>query len=287
MGQLFTRPRGVAEVLPLLKPGGHLLAFGGPRTFHRLTVAIEDSGFEIRDCLSWLYGSGMPHGLNLAGGYSTTLKPSWEPVVMARKPLEGTVADNVATWGCGALNIEGGRIGDTGGTRGTNFHPGIDSKNCYGTGLNGNKQPVALGKGRWPANTIVDETTATALGPHSRFFYCTKASRAERNHGLEGMEKKPNSTYGDFRGTPEHSPKDKERNAHENNHPCLKPLKLTAYLATLLLPPPRETPRRLLCPFSGSGSEMIGGILAGWEEVVGIEREEQYIQIARKRIDGQ
>ena len=83
------------EVRRVLKPGAHLLAFGGSRTFHRLAVAIEDAGFEIRDTLSWLYGSGFPKSHNLPGGLGTALKPGWEPIILARKPFRGTVAKNV------------------------------------------------------------------------------------------------------------------------------------------------------------------------------------------------
>ena len=89
------------EVLRVLKPGGHMLAFGGTRTYHRMTCAIEDAGFDIRDCLQWLYGTGFPKSLNLDGGLGTALKPANEPIVLARKPLVGTVAANVMTHGTG------------------------------------------------------------------------------------------------------------------------------------------------------------------------------------------
>src|SRR5215212_7318564 len=101
------------EALRVLKPGGHLLAFGGSRTYHRLACAIEDAGFEIRDQLQWMYGSGFPKSHNLRGewdGWGTALKPGHEPIVLARKPLIGTVAANVTEHGTGALNIDGCRI---------------------------------------------------------------------------------------------------------------------------------------------------------------------------------
>ncbi|MEF7710292.1 DNA methyltransferase, partial [Bacillus cereus] len=106
----------VAECLRVLKPGGHILAFGGTRTWHRLAVAVEDAGFEIRDNLAWLYGSGFPKSLNIVDesgertGQGTALKPAFEPIVMARKPLMGTVAANVLEHGTGALNIDGCRV---------------------------------------------------------------------------------------------------------------------------------------------------------------------------------
>ena len=98
------------EALRVAKPGAHLLAFGGSRTFHRLTVAIEDAGWEIRDVVCWLYGSGFPKSLNVGDGWGTALKPAWEPVIVARKPLVGTVAANVTRYGTGAINIDGCRV---------------------------------------------------------------------------------------------------------------------------------------------------------------------------------
>ena len=106
--------RWATEALRVAKPGAHLLAFGGTRTYHRLACAIEDAGWEIRDCLVWAYASGFPKSHNLDGdwkGWGTALKPAWEPIVLARKPFRGTVAANVATHGTGALNIDGARIG--------------------------------------------------------------------------------------------------------------------------------------------------------------------------------
>lgn len=109
-GDVAFRPETWAEVLRVLKPGAHLVAFSGTRTYHRMVCAIEDAGFEIRDQLAWLYGSGFPKSHNLPGGLGTALKPAWEPIVLARKPLTGTVAQNVAKYGTGALNIEKCRI---------------------------------------------------------------------------------------------------------------------------------------------------------------------------------
>jgi len=154
------------EALRVLKPGGHLLSFGGTRTYHRLVVAIEDSGFEIRDQIMWIYGSGFPKSHNLKEqwqGWGTALKPANEPVVVARKPLEKdlTVAHNVLKWGTGALNIDGSRIGTE----------------LVESGRAGRKhQEITIGnpgilmatdksysQGRWPANIIFDEEAAKAL----------------------------------------------------------------------------------------------------------------------------
>jgi site-specific DNA-methyltransferase (adenine-specific) len=261
-----------AECLRVLKPGGHLIAFGGTRTYHRMTCAIEDVGFEIRDCIQWIYGSGFPksldvskaldkqagatrevvgskHGANLLKsnafadrainghnpnvaitapatpeaqqwhGFGTALKPANEPAVLARKPLSGTVADNVLTWGCGALNIDGCRV-EYDGKPPTGS--GSDNNLVYGHRKgNGGNETSPLG--RWPANVILDEEAAQMLdaqsghsvskdnvrrnqgtdsvargkfvptvthghsdsGGASRFFYVAKASKAEREAGLD------------------------------------------------------------------------------------------------------
>ena len=143
-----------AEVLRVLKPGAHLVAFGGTRTYHRLVCAIEDAGFEIRDQIGWAFGSGFPKSHNAGNGWGTALKPAWEPVCLARKPLVGTVAANVLAHGTGALNIDGCRVGVDGGTA-KGSKPIGDGHGIYGAGLHGACEIVTLDKGRWPANLIL------------------------------------------------------------------------------------------------------------------------------------
>ena len=224
------------EVSRVLKPGAHLVAFGGPRTWHRLVCASEDAGFEIRDSLCWLFGSGFPKSLNLGDGKGTALKPAYEPICLARKPLEGTVAANVAKWGTGALNVDGCRIGVSGG--GTHCERRGDNGACLGHANSGQSTsgetfhgPDSSG-GRWPANVLLDEEAAAMLdaeawekgggfgtsgygtggatrsdsaeggfafkgtgqvvgfgdsGGPSRFFYTAKASRSEREEGLDRL----------------------------------------------------------------------------------------------------
>ena len=160
------------EAYRVLKPGGHLLAFGGSRTYHRLVVAIEDAGFEIRDQLQWLYGQGFPKSHNLTGeweGWGTALKPAHEPIVLARKPLIGTVAANVERHGTGALNIDGCRIeGNVEEMRGRS---GVaqNGNRIYGEGVRNPTddiwQPAHLG--RWPANVLLDEEAAALLDAQS------------------------------------------------------------------------------------------------------------------------
>jgi site-specific DNA-methyltransferase (adenine-specific) len=340
------------EVLRVLKPGGHLLAFAGTRTQHRMAVQIEDAGFEIRDLIAWVYGSGFPKsldvskaidkldakedqelrrlrftawvrgtgvisreineatGTNMGGhyttaasqpaimtrehleacrhllgdvpewveceadirsiesqnfkarevvgektsglsagsgntvgkftdsrnergmvnitapatpgawqwaGWGTTLKPALEPITVARKPLGGTVAENVLRHGTGAINVDGCRVGDS--------------------------------NGRWPANLIHDGSDAPCelLNDAARFFYCAKASKADREPG--------------------------------NSHPTVKPTDLMRYLCRLVTPPAGV----VLDPFMGSGSTGKAAVLEGFR-FIGIEREAEYLEIARGRI---
>lgn len=183
------------EVLRVLKPGAHLVAFGGTRTYHRLTCAIEDAGFEIRDCLSWLYGSGFPksHDVSKAidkaagnvraisgeadewNGWGTALKPAWEPCILARKPLDGTVAANVQQYGTGAMNIDGCRIETdenlNGGAYAEAGRASVSQSLRMGGGMNqvGAKatREYAQPLGRWPANVLLDEHAAALLDAQS------------------------------------------------------------------------------------------------------------------------
>ena len=215
------------EMLRICKPGSMLAAFGGSRTHHHLMIALEQAGWEIRDCICWLYGNGFPKSHNKFGleSYGTALKPAWEPIIIAMKPCEGTFAQNVQKWGVGGINIDECKIGTEqiktcAKEKGSSFtHLG------KGEGYNGCVESTH--KGRWPANLILDEEAAEMLdaqsgfsksppigsmgggsnsheifgryageknengygdsGGASRFFYCAKASSQERNQGLEGM----------------------------------------------------------------------------------------------------
>src|SRR6185369_4623731 len=131
------------EVFRVLKPGAYLLVSGAPRGFHRMAVGVEDAGFEIRDCLSWLYGSGFPKSLNLPGGIGTALKPGWEPIFVARKPFTGTVAANLVAHGTGGFNIDAARLDLDGEPLG----PGA----------------VANESGRWPPNVALDVDAASLV----------------------------------------------------------------------------------------------------------------------------
>ena len=183
------------EALRVAKPGAHLLAFGGTRTYHRLACAIEDAGWEIRDCLSWLYGSGFPKSHNGAWG-GTALKPAWEPVIMARKPLIGTVAANHAAHGTGALNIDGCRIkaeegANLDGGRVSSKSDGWDrpwKHNDSATTAARERGDAAVAKaealGRWPANVALDEDAAAALDEQSGESRSAIACGVSRSNGV-------------------------------------------------------------------------------------------------------
>jgi hypothetical protein len=266
-------------------------------------------------------------------GYGTALKPAHEPIVLARRPLDGTMAENVARWGVGALAIDACRISTDGAERPLIQSVGRrTSKNVFGDGLNGSKAIGQTNVGRWPANLLLDEGAAEILdaevGPRisgkavrhnggggqimsglgdapykpkpplpdlgyldgktnpSRFFFCSKVSTNEREAGCEGL---PLRSAGEMTGDREEGSAalDSPRtgagrgNGARNHHPTLKPISLTTWLARLIRPP---VPGRILVPFAGAGSEMIGALLAGWPMVVGIEREADYLPIARARI---
>lgn len=161
-------PATWAAVLASLKPGAHMLAFGGTRTYHRITCAIEDAGFEIRDQLAWLYGTGFPKSLNVGDGMGTALKPAQEPICLARKPLVGTVAANVLAHGTGGINIDACRI--AGPPSGLTPYVRSTTPPGYELGMAKAGKPVTFedhALGRWPANVLLDEAAAAMLDEQS------------------------------------------------------------------------------------------------------------------------
>lgn len=285
-----------AEVLRVARPGAHLLAFGGPRTYHRLVCAVEEAGWEIRDCLVWAYASGLPKSRNLSGrwaGWGSALKPAWEPIVLARRPFTGTLAANVLHHGTGAINVEACRI----------------PVHAHGQG-----QPEGWPAGRWPSNVLLTDpifdgqvtgvvgggrTTSGILrrgrhrrpsvesskvcfgrfggdttrfdtygdtGGYSRFFLVPKASRTEREHGLafEMQASSPSSTVSGSR---------------LNTHPTVKPVALIAHLLRLVTPPGGI----VLDPFVGSGTTAVAAHAEGFG-CIGIEIDAAYVDIASARV---
>jgi len=295
------------ECLRALKPGGHLLAFGGTRTWHRLAVAVEDAGFEIRDSIAWMYGSGFPKSLDVskaidraAGaaakwqGWGTALKPAHEPIVVARKPLQGTVAANVQAHGTGALNIDATRI-----DMGEEYDPSrVQRQSAASAGMNGlgdsgfksdHEQATYNSKGRWPANVILDEDQAAALDAQSGTLKSGALKpHKERHENASSYSFDREKTYvkaADQGGASRFfycakAPK-KERPVVDGvAHPTVKPLSLMRWLVRLVAPPGGT----VLDPFAGSGTTLEAAILEG-VSVIGIEREAEYLPLIQARMD--
>ncbi len=380
------------QLLRVSKPGAFLLCFGGTRTHHRVVCAIEDAGWEIRDCMMWLYGSGFPKSHNISkaidkakgterkvigqknytcpkadntigersygisggrlldgreagqritqeittpatylakqwDGYGTALKPAWEPIIVAMKPLDGTFAHNAETHQVAGLNIDAARIG-------TGPSPSVErrkhaapKKSIGATGWvtparppEYNEQRAGEQQGRWPANLILDEEAGAMLdeqsgiskstnqtrknknntgnglthgkmkpvdshgfsdsGGASRFFYCAKASKKERNLGCEDLPEKQYSHDG--RDKPIENAYQRNDSKATNNHPTVKPLAIIKYLCTLLkMPNPNQV---ILDPFMGSGTTGMACKSLGIN-FIGIDLSLDYCHIARKRID--
>ena len=272
------------EALRVLKPGGHLIAFSGTRTYHRMASAIEDAGFEIRDMMQWLYGSGMPHGKNIGDGWNTALKPANEPMVLARKPLsEKTVADNVMRWGTGGINIDDSRIG----TEDKLVRPLIsrDNNNVFGKGLGAGTQVEP--SGRFPANVLFDETAAAILDEQSGYLKSGENNIRTKpgtfiEHGGFGKSGDVQVSYGDSGGASRFfycAKASKHERGEGNDHATVKPLKLMEYLVTLVTPPNGT----VLDPFMGSGTTGIAAKNKGFS-FIGIEQDKHYCDIANRRI---
>lgn len=387
-----------AECLRVLKPGGHLLAFAGTRTQHRMAVRIEDAGFEIRDMIAWVYGSGFPKSLdvskaidkcngetgrllkftewmrttglaarqidkitetNMGGhyltaasqpaiptpalwallrphcgdvpewvdqlvqrieaerevigtkkaipgvafattgpselaitapatpeaqqwaGWGTALKPALEPITMARKPLDGTVAANVLTWGTGGVNVDASRVGGAPGRWPANLiHDGSDEVVAgFPQTKSGTLTPdmdVKASSG-WAGGSQADRVKSTFIaneGSAARFFYCAKASKRDRNVGCESM---PLHVAGGMSVRRDGSMGSTTYN--NNKHPTVKPTDLMRYLCRLVTPPGGV----VLDPFMGSGSTGKAAMLEGFR-FVGCEMSPEYLEIARARI---
>lgn len=318
-----------AEVFRVLKPGGHLLAFAGTRTQHRMAVNIEDAGFEIRDLIAWVYGSGFPKSLDISkaidkaagaerietgsriadvgiqggnfanntkqgiiklydapatdaakewDGWGTALKPALEPITVARKPIEGTVAANVLKYGTGGLNIDGARVETL---ENINTHSSTVKSETF-TQIKPTQGWQTEGQkiGRWPANLIHDGSEEVVkLFPNeneesaARFFYCPKASKSERDNGLKGFEPKT-AGVGALRDG------GRESEGRGNFHPTVKPVDLMRHLVKLVTPKGGT----VLDPFNGSGTTGIACKLENFN-YVGLEFDPDYCKISRARIE--
>jgi site-specific DNA-methyltransferase (adenine-specific) len=270
------------EIFRVLKPGGHVLSFGGTRTYHRMVVNIEDAGFEIRDQIMWIYGSGFPKSHNVGEqikkktgnssfeGTGTALKPANEPICVARKPIsEKNIAKNVLKYGTGGLNISESKIGD-------------DLITTQGFGDNGfvagETFSPSVHKGRFPSNVIMSDCVGEILGEQGKFFYSPKVSKKERNLGLEDKENQ--KIEGRDAGQDNRNVPFKNRTVERKNiHPTVKPVDLMRYLIKLV------TPKNgvVFDPFMGSGSTGIGALIEGFN-FVGMEMDPGYFEIAKQRI---
>lgn len=300
-GETAFDPAFWVEVKRVLKPGAHLVAFGGTRTYHRLVCAIEDAGFEIRDQLAWLFGSGFPksHNVKLDGwdGWGTALKPAHEPICLARKPLIGTVAANVLQHGTGALNINVSRIGYendapnpatnplhrlTGGYK----HAGNDDSGSHTYSVKGRGEPsVADAQGRWPANVIHDgseEVLAHFPESDGQQRPSSDADRSRANvYGATSDKGKAYEPRGDLGSAARffYTAKADADDRLGSKHPTVKPVDLMAYLVKLVTPPGGV----VLDPFAGSGTTGMACMREGFECIL-IEREAEYVEDIKRRI---
>jgi site-specific DNA-methyltransferase (adenine-specific) len=286
------------ECYRVLKPGGYMLAFGGSRMYHRLASGVENAGFEIRDQMMWVYGSGFPKSMNLGHkideyqGWGTALKPAHEPIVMGRKPIsEKTIAENVLEWGTGGINIDGCRI-ETDEELGRFQIDGngpLSPKHGFNNNSmsNGDKFIEGNPNGRFPANIIFDDEAGKILdeqieGGASRFFYCPKTSKTDRNEGLEHLEDKLTQGMRANAGPALVGDDESGRTTAKNIHPTVKPTDLMAYLVRLVTPKSGI----VLDPFMGSGSTGKAAVREGMD-FIGIERETEYFEIAKSRIESE
>lgn len=321
----------LTECLRVLKPGGHLLAFGGTRTWHRLACAVEDTGFEVRDSMAWLYGSGFPKSLDVskaidkaagalaheskrfivAGqtgklinpptkgyvppapatdaakqwqGWGTALKPAFEPIVVARKPLTGTVAANVLAHGTGALNVDGCRIEGVPPSVPQSKFGVSDGVTGFGAGVGRNGE-MSHATGRWPANVILDEHTAAIVDEQSGVSTSGAAGLKGSSGFADGYSGEYSVPYGDTGGASRFfyvakAPAEERPTGNGTAHPTVKPLDLMRWLVRLVAPPGGI----VLEPFAGSGTTVEACIK---EDVrcIAIEREADYLPLIDERIN--
>jgi site-specific DNA-methyltransferase (adenine-specific) len=278
------------EVLRVLKPGAHLVAFSGTRTYHRMACAIEDAGFEIRDQLQWLYGSGFPKSHNARDGWGTALKPAAEPIAFARKPLsEKTIAANVLRWGTGALNIDGCRV--EGAPRTTHASGNYRTRNDGPTMHEGfSVGEYASPAARWPANVIHDgsdevvgcfpETAAT--GSRSAESKGRWSDAESPIVGCGGTNAKGTEYSGDSGSAARffYTAKADAEDRLGSKHPTVKPVDLMQWLVRLVTPPKGL----VLDPFAGTGTTGEAAFREGMRSIL-IEREERFVADIYRRVE--
>ena len=292
-----------AQCLRILKPGGHLLAFGSPRTWHRLATGVEDAGFEFRDTIAWRYGQGFPKSRNLSGdheGWGTGLKPAFEPIIVARRPLDGTVVQTVLTHGTGALHVDACRIPMTREDAATidAKHAGMNPdtyRRAPRASLHLSTDPMPLkpvrahDAGRWPTNTALDDAAASALDSQSGTSTSRTGRPRDADHG-DGWGMTSTGTEHDdtggasrffpvFRWEPKAPPSERP-SAGGVQHPTVKPLALMRWLIRMVVP----HGGLVLAPFAGSGTTVEASLAEGMR-CVAMERDKTYLPLIRERID--
>jgi site-specific DNA-methyltransferase (adenine-specific) len=320
-GDIAFDPKTWKAFFLLMHQGAFGIAFASARGWHRLACAIEDAGFIIHPMIGWIYGQGFPKAHRVGKNkifkdhrYGLqALKPALEPIIVFQRPYNGKPMNRIIETGAGTLNIGGCRVA------GEDISVNVLEK---WSGLGQEKKPKYKATkntlGRWPANLVHDGSnevisqfpitqsgrsngkavvgeqskniplrrgtliSRTDDGSAARFFYAAKASKREKNAGCEQILARFAPTMGDGIGVKEHNPE--TATLKHNFHPTVKPLALCKWLATMLMPPDEYEPRRLFVPFAGSGSEMIGADIAGWESIVGVEFMPEYVELAKKRI---
>ena len=344
-GEAFWR-----EALRVAKPGAHLVAFGGTRTYHRLAVAIEDAGWEVRDCLGWLYGSGFPKSLDVSkaidkergedvptgkafnfkggtdpkraaefqengrthveyapisaaaaawSGWGTALKPAWEPIILARKPLTTTVAGNVQRWGTGAINIDGCRVEWASDTERAEVNArtapnsrhlpeNSDGTTGWGSGRVRDRDDLTSPQGRWPANIVHDGSDEVLSvfpqtdsgAPHT----LNDSGSRQSEYGLGASTRAVAGGTGSaarFFYTAKASKSERDDGLFDdrNTHPTVKPLDLMRWLVRLVTPPDGV----VLDPFMGSGTTLKAARAEGHRSI-GIDLERDHCEIAWGRL---
>lgn len=305
--------------LRVLKPGGYLVNFGAPRAYHRMACGLEDAGFVIRDKFAWLFGSGFPKSLNLGDGKGTALKPGHEPIVVAWKPFKGTILACHAKHGTAALNIDACRLDvapqvesersartaglfDDGQTERPGADAVLDVERWPANVLLDeeaaamlDEQSGQLVSGANPTRRGADKFRSTFgdfvgqaecepargidVGGASRFFYCAKPSRAERDMGTAHLRPQQRDDTREADAPGANNPRNRGGQLRGNFHPTVKPIDVMQWLIRLVTPPGGT----VLDPFTGSGTT---GMAARLEQrhFVGIEREAEYVELAKARI---
>lgn len=286
-GDVAFRPDTWRKVFAVMKPGAHLIAFSASRTYHRMACAIEDAGFEIRDQIAWIYGTGFPKSHNLDGewaGWGSALKPAIEPIVLARKPMLGSIPDNMGVFGTGAINIDGCRVPAVAGDEPmTADHvPGNRSREQYRMGVPSNPRPS--NKGRWPANVVHDGSDEVlnafaAYGQRGALAPVTKRNadkfRTVYNGSFKGNVDEAGSTFQGDSGTAArffYSAKATTEDRAGSKHPTVKPVSLMRWLVRMITPPGGL----VLDPFAGSGTTGAAALAEGMSALL-IEQDDEYV----------